>query len=237
MDSASKPDADTDAAAAALAEALKFLGHDAREGHSSTLALLELQRIKPDPLALPQLIERVEQNARRALVAIDDFMDVMHARSDALRLEELDLGDLLVEVVADAWTMASQQGARVLVVPGGPEQIVGHADRELLGGALAKLLRDAIAAAPRGAVLSCALREAPLDGAAAVVFEIAVPAPAVGGAPAWPARRAPRVPAGLALAQVVAARHGGSLTLAPGDRWQTFRLHLPLAAAPDRPTR
>jgi hypothetical protein len=235
MDPASKPDDN----AAALAEALKFLGHDAREGHSSTLALLELQRIKPDPLTLPQLIERVEQNARRALAAIDDFMDLARARIDELRLEELDLVDLLVEAVADAWTIASRQGVRVLVAPGGPEQLFGQADRALLAGALTKLLRDAIAAAPRGAVLSCALREAPLDGRAGVVFELAAPVPAApteGGAAPRPARRAQRSAPGIAFAQVAAARHGGSMQLEIGaDRRQTVRVHMPLTPAPDRP--
>ena len=42
-----------------LREALSFLSHNAREGHSSTLALLELQRIKPDllPVALAAVLD------------------------------------------------------------------------------------------------------------------------------------------------------------------------------------
>ena len=64
-----------------LREALSFLSHNAREGHSTTLALLELQRIKPDPMAMPDLIDRVERNARKSLAAIDDFMDLARARN------------------------------------------------------------------------------------------------------------------------------------------------------------
>mgnify|MGYP001576539655 CR=1 FL=1 len=107
---------DTPSPESELREALRFLGHDAREGHSSTLALLELQRIKPDPMAMAELVERVERNARRSLAAIDDFMDMAAARSQPLRHEEIDLADLLIELVADAWSLASRHGIRVQVV-------------------------------------------------------------------------------------------------------------------------
>ncbi len=77
-----------------LREALSLLSHNAREGHSSTLALQELQRILPEPMATPALIERIERNARKSLAAIDDFMDVVAARTRPLRFEEIDLADL-----------------------------------------------------------------------------------------------------------------------------------------------
>ena len=216
---------------ARLAEALKFLGHDAREGHSSTLALLELQRIKPDPMTLPQLIEHVERNARRSLAAIDDFMDLARARSQPLRVEEVDLLNLMGEVVADGWAMANRLGVRVKVAPG-PEAVIGWADRELLAGALAKLLRDAVSRAPRGADVACAVCEDAADGVIGWVFEITGSPPAApldaDAESATKPRRARNAAPGLALARVVCARHGGEVhTEVDADRRQTFRMRLP----------
>jgi signal transduction histidine kinase len=218
---------------ARLAEALKFLGHDAREGHSSTLALLELQRIKPDPMSPAQLAERVETNARKSLATIDDFTDLARARSQPLRLEELDLVDLLVEVVADAWPIASRGGIRIQVAEH-PEAMMGWADRELLAGALAKLLRDAVSKAVRGADIGCTLRE----DTQGWEFEIDAPAESAAALPAEPdpkeARRAALQPsAGVLLGRAVAERHGGAVKVdPPAEGRGSLRLRLPARAGP-----
>ena len=217
------PQSDT----AALADALKFLGHDAREGHSSTLALLELQRIKPDPMTLEQLMERVEQNARRSLAAVDDFMDLAQARRQPLRIAEVDLADLLVERVADAWTLASRQGVHVQVTPG-PDSVLVDVDRELFDAAVAKLLRGAIARAPKGAEIVCGLR---LEGVSRCVLEVTEPAPAVDSV--VPPRRARRSSAGQLLAQAVFGRHGGTVQIdSRPDGGQTLRMQMPCGNAP-----
>lgn len=218
---------------ASLAEALKFLGHDAREGHSSTIALLELQRIKPDPMTAAQLTERVEANARKSLAAIDDFTDLARARTQPLQVEEIDLLDLMVEVVADAWSSASRAGIRIQVAEH-PEVIMGWADRELLAGALAKLLRDAVAQAPRGTDILCALQE---DADGGWVFEILTPAEAPAGIVPQPDRRGVgRVAgpgAGRLLAQVVAERHGGTLESESGAAGrQVLRCRIPAHTGP-----
>ena len=213
-----------------LREALSFLGHNVREGHSSTLALLELQRIKPDPMGMSELVDRVERNARRALAAIDDFMDLASARNQPLRLEEVDLADLLVEVVADAWSLASRHGIRVQITSD-LEVAPARADRELLAGAVAKLPRDIAARTPRGVDIECALVDAPGEW----VVEIQDPAAAENAplaidASPWDSKLPPeeRPGPGLALAQVAAQRHGGWLKVeqhnGPG---RTFRFGLP----------
>ena len=216
---------------AQLREALSFLGHNAREGHSSTLALLELQRIKPDPMGLADLVDRVERNARKSLAAIDDFMDMAGARAQPLRSDEIDLADLLIELVADAWSLASRHGVRVQIASS-LETAPLVADRELLASALAKLLRDAAARTPRGVDLQCALAEAPGEWLIDIGdpgAPVAEPAEAIGALP-WDSKRPPqeRIGPGLALAQLVTQRHGGRVEIEPkpaGGR--TLRLHLP----------
>ena len=191
---------------ARLAEALRFLGHDAREGHSSTLALLELQRIKAEPMSLAQFAQRVEANALKSLAAIDDFADLARVRGQVLQPLDIDLLDLLVEVVADAWPMASRRGVRIQIAAH-PEVVMGRADPEWVRNALGKLLRDLVARASSGTDIGCASRlEA--DGAA---FEFVAPALTGDTAPPSELRRASRLSPGLLLAQAVADRHGGGL--------------------------
>lgn len=212
-----------------LAEALKFLGHDAREGHSSTLALLELQRIRPEPMTLAQLAERITANARKSLAAIDDFVDLSRARGQALRLDRIDLLDLLIEAVADAWPIANAQGVRIQVAEQ-RDVVMGWADRELVTSALAKLLRDAIAKSPRGSAIGCALGEERQG----CEFRIDAPAARGGaepGAPADPGRGGARPTAGIVLAQAVAERHRGSVQVdASSEERSVLRLWLPAQA-------
>lgn len=230
MNPSTDPPLSPDELDAQLREALSFLGHNAREGHSSTLALLELQRIRPDPMSLVELSDRIDRNARRSLAAIDDFMDLARARTTALSLEELDLADLLVELVADAWSLASRHGIRVQL-DSGPETAPLHADRELLASAIAKLLRDAAARAPRGVDVLCALTEGPDDWIVAIDDPGAPDArQAATEASPWDRKRAPeeRAGPGLALAQVVAKRHSGRIDIEPGSGvGHVVRWHLP----------
>ena len=191
---------------ARLAEALRFLGHDAREGHSSTLALLELQRIKAEPMTLAQFALRVEANARKSLAAIDDFAELARVRGQAPQRVEVDLVDLLVEVVADAWPVASQRGVRIQIAEH-PEVVMSRADPAWVRSALAKLLRDLVARARAGTDIGCTLRAEP-SGA---VFEFATPLPAADEVAPSELRRAARLSSGLVLAQAVAERHGGGM--------------------------
>ena len=211
-----------------LAEALRFLGHDAREGHSSTLALLELQRIKAEPMTLSQFAERVEANARKSLAAIDDFADLARARGQVLQLAEVDLLDLLVEVVAEAWPAASQGGVRIQLGEH-PEVIMGTADAELLRNALAKLVRDLVARARAGNDIVCTLNPT----ATGPVFEFSTTTRGSVEAAPSEARRAARLSPGLLLAQVVAERHGGALhSDVSSSRQVVIRLSLSAKDAP-----
>ena len=194
-----------------LREALSFLSHNAREGHSSTLALLELQRILPEPMPTPILIDRIERNARKSLAAIDDFMDMVAARTRPLNFEEIDLADLLAELVADAWSLARRHGIHVRFASG-VETASVRADRQMLAGTINKLLRDSAERTPRRGEVLCGLTE----GATEWIVDVGDPGvpdnpPVVADASPWDGKLSLEggVGAGLAMAQVVAQRHGG----------------------------
>jgi len=196
-----------------LREALSFLSHDAREGHSSTLALLELHRARADGAATSEVAQRIERNARRALTRIDDFVVYARARQQAPQPEALDLHELLLDAVADAWPAATERGLR-LQIGAAPEAAPVQADRGLLRAALVQLLQHALDLAHPGSDLVCTLREQPQAWDLAVDEVAANPAPDGPAAPdAGTLRFAPpRIASGhgWALVTLVAQGHGGS---------------------------
>lgn len=143
-----------------LREALRFLSHDAREGHSSTLALLELHRVRSDSMASSDLAQRIERNARRSLMRIDDFVSFARARSTPMNPQELDLLDLVYDAVAESWHAGNERGVR-LKVGQAPSEAVLQADRALLRAAIARLIQHALDACRRGSDLVCTVHEEP----------------------------------------------------------------------------
>jgi signal transduction histidine kinase len=198
-------DADDDIADQ-LREALQFLSHDAREGHSSTLALLELSKARAEPMALNEVVQRIERNSRRALMRIDDFVALAQARSQPLRAEELDLLELLYDAVAEAWHAGNERGVRLKVVDA-PEEALLQADRSLLRSAIAGLLQHALGRARRRSELACAVHALP-HAWSVEVDEVpdraGVASAAVEASPAE-ARH------GWALVELVARRMGGAV--------------------------
>jgi signal transduction histidine kinase len=189
-----------------LREALRFLAHAAREGHSSTLALLELHGV--EPMAASELAQRIERNARRSLLRIDDFVVFARARSQPLKTEELDLLDLLFDAVAEAWHDGNERGVRLKVIDA-PDEALLQADRSLLRPAVARLLQHALERARRGSELACTVRDAPL------VWSLEIDEVPGSGAATPPGATAP--PAvesehGWALVELVARRMGGAVS-------------------------
>lgn len=192
-------------AAEQLREALRFLAHDAREGYSSTLALLDLRRVNAESVLPNELVLRIERNALRSLSRIDDFVALARARSQPLNAEELDLLDLLFDAVAEAWQVCEERGVRLKVVDP-PDEAVLHADRSLLRSAIARLLRHALDRARRGSQLTCAVRELPRMWSIEIdeMRNGAAAGPTVGAA------TPPDGQHGWALVQLVAQRMGGT---------------------------
>jgi signal transduction histidine kinase len=204
-----------------LREALRFLAHDAREGHSSTLALLELHRSGTEPMPARDLVQRIERNARRALKRIDDYVSFARARSQPMNSEEIDLLDLLFDAVAEAWQAGEERGVRLKVVDV-PEEALLRADRSLLRPAIARLLQHALDRARRGSELRCAVRA--LEQAWSVEVDEVQNATAAPTSPSAAPTDAPHV---WALVELVARRMGGGVTQgdAPG---QGIRLRVSL---------
>lgn len=211
-----------------LEQALNFLGHDARSGHSSTLALLDLHRIQPDPMTLPQLLDRIEANARRSLDTIDDFADLIRARRQPLRVEAFEWTDLLVEVVAEAWSAANRNGVRIVIAPG-PASVMRRADRGLVAAVVGKLLRDAVGGSAAGAEVRCAVSASAAE-VTVEIAEAAVPSPV----PSAAAPRASRkVASSLVFARAVAERHGGQVQQATSASGRMTRVVVPGSDVPD----
>ena len=185
-----------------LREALSFLAHAAREGHSSTLALIELNRVGGESMPASELLQRIERNARRSLTRIDDFVELARARSQPMNAEELDLLDSLFDAVAEAWQASNQRSVR-LRVGDTPDEAVLQADRSLLRSAIVRLLQHALDRAQRGSELVCAVRELP--GAWGIEVDEA-PTGAVAALPA-----AAEVQHVWALVEVAAQRMGGTV--------------------------
>lgn len=137
-----------------LREALRFLSHDAREGHSSTLALIELQRVRAESMSAGDLAQRIERNARRSLMRIDDFVAFARARSQVMQPEELDLLDLIYDAVAECWHAGNERGVR-LKVGQAPSEALVQADRGLLRAAITRLIQHALERCRRGSDLVC----------------------------------------------------------------------------------
>lgn len=185
-----------------LREVLSFLAHAAREGHSSTLALIELHRVSGESMPASELLQRIERNARRSLTRIDDFVALARARSQPMNAEELDLLDPLFDAVAEAWQAGNERGVR-LKVADAPDEAVLQADRSLLRSAIVRLVQHALDRAQRGSELVCTVRELP--GTWSIEIDEA-PNGAVAAPPG-----ATEVQHGWALVEVVVQRMGGAV--------------------------
>ena len=199
--------------AAQLHEALGFLSHDAREGHSSTLALLELYRVRAGAMPASELVQRLERHVRRSLARIDDFVAYAQARSQALQIETVDLHELLRDALAAARHAGSERGLTLQLTA--PRAAPVAADRSLLREAIARLLQHALDRGRHGSELVCTLRELPrawsieVDEVSSTNPVSHGDATAATGAPGCVPAHAANGP-GWALVALVAGRLGGT---------------------------
>ncbi len=181
-------------------------------------------------------LESADQTADRLAGLVDDLLDVSRLTAGrlALRIERVDAGDLLREVVARLREQAAEVGSTITLSPP-PPAVVGAWDRGRLEQVLTNLLSNAVkygmgrpiavSARLSGARLRIAVR----DGGMGIprrdqsrIFQAFERLPT--------ADRVEGLGLGLYIGRQIAIAHGGSLSVESDPaRGATFTLELPLA--------
>jgi signal transduction histidine kinase len=94
-------------------EALRFISHDIREPSAAILTVLELSRADPSMLSQDVMHQRIEQHARTCLALADGFVTLARAEAQPFKPEMLDLLELGMQTVDNAWASARRKGVSV----------------------------------------------------------------------------------------------------------------------------
>lgn len=217
-------------------EVLQLLSHDMRSPQTSIIAALDTAgkgAISPD------MAKRIRSHALRALELSDGFVQLARAESLVYEMEEVDLGDLVIEAADNLWEQSSSHGIEI-DVRAVEDGVVLMGERSLLTRMLGNLLDNAIKYSVDGAPVICRLERQGANAVCAIdnrgigiapdqverLFEQFRRAPDAAG------RRIDGAGLGLAFVHTVAARHGGTIRCdsVPGER-TVFTLTLPMEPA------
>ncbi len=133
---------------------LQDVSHELRSPLARLGFAVELARTSPDHEAA---LNRIRKEADRLNNLVTELLQLTRAEGDpgARNLEDLDLGKLLTELVADCALEADAAGSRLTL--GGERSIIVTGDRELLRRACENVLRNAIRHAPPGSAVEIEL--------------------------------------------------------------------------------
>jgi two-component system sensor histidine kinase CpxA len=133
---------------------LQDVSHELRSPLARLGFAVELARTSPDREAA---LARIRKEAGRLNNLVDELLQLTRAEGDpgARILEDVDLGGLLAELVADCALEADAAGCRLTLV--GERSFVIAGDRELLRRACENILRNAIRHAPPGTAVEVQL--------------------------------------------------------------------------------
>lgn len=214
-------------------EVLQLLSHDMRSPQTSIIAALDTAK---EGAISSELAGRVRAHAERTLKLSDGFVQLARAESLVYEMEEVDLGDLVIEAADNLWEQSSRRRIE-MDLSDVREGIVLTGERTLLTRALGNLLDNAVKYSSDGGRVTCRIER---QGSTAVcVVEdhgIGIAPDQVERmfeqfrrAPGADSRRIDGAGLGLAFIHTVAVRHGGSIRCdsVPGKR-TTFTLTLPL---------
>ncbi len=208
--------------------------HELRTPLASIRGYAELgQRPARLPADTARSLERIESESVRMSALVEDML--LLARLDAgrdLQIEDVPLGGLLVEAVADA-QVAGPEHHWHLELPDRDVEVRGDADR--LRQALGNLLANARLHTPAGTTVTATLSASPTGA----VLTVADDGPGI-DPDLQPAlferftrgddsrsRRAGSTGLGLAIVEAVVAAHGGSVGVESEPGRTVFRLELP----------
>jgi len=157
---------------------LQDVSHELRSPLARLGFAVELAKTSTDHDAA---LGRIRKEADRLNHLVDELLQLTRAEGDpaARNLEEVDLGELLEDLVADCTVEAEAQGCRLIARIHQTAVLTG--ERELLRRACENVLRNAIRHAPAGSLVEVNLSLR--DGLATIVMSdqgLGVPAEALG---------------------------------------------------------
>jgi CHASE2 domain-containing sensor protein/signal transduction histidine kinase len=215
-------------------EILRLLSHDMRSPQTSIITALD--RAEEGGLS-DGLAQRIRSHAERTLQLADGFVQLARAETIEYDMEEVDLGDLIIEAADNLWERSSSR--RITVdVSGVSEGMVVTGERSLLARALVNLIDNAIKYSEEDGQILCRLDQR-ADTAVCTIEDHGIGFPPEQAAylfeqfrraPGAVARRIDGAGLGLSFVHTVIARHGGTIECesVPGKR-TIFTLSLPLA--------
>ncbi|MEW6765497.1 MAG: ATP-binding protein [Pseudomonadota bacterium] len=152
----------------ALVGAQKRLLHDVSHELRSPLARLQVAvgLARQQPERLEEYLERIEREAQRLDRLVGEVLTLARLESGMVRVcvEDVDLGELLQSVVADARFEARAKGSLIRFAPVVTEHGHVRGREELLHRALENVIRNAVHHTPAGSVVDVALHRVPEGG-------------------------------------------------------------------------
>lgn len=129
-------------------QTLGFLGHDIRSPQSSIIALLDIHRMAPDTLPLPELMQGIENNARKTVALAEDFVQLARAETcDVSEFNSVDLSHVALGAAEEIWSQAHGKHIEIArEIDTGPALVKG--DAVMLHRALVNLLSNAVKYSP-----------------------------------------------------------------------------------------
>jgi signal transduction histidine kinase len=218
---------------------LASLIHDLRSPLNACVMWLDVLALAPQPDKLTKAVEAIKRNLARQTRLVNDLNDATKISSGGLevRLVPLDLV-ALVNSNLDAWQLLAIGKQLSLHQSIEPKSASIDADPERLLQALNHLVENAVTSTPAGGRIE--LRVRTTRGACIVEIEDTGMALSAEDAanlfvPLWrapaSAKARPGIGLGLAVADHLIARHGGTLTATSDGPGTRFTLTLPLLSA------